>query len=152
MFWWRKWSTFDAFNEYVMFSVNTNSSIFTILHSERYDYCEFKPPIVSFCWLVESNDTLYGNDAAFINEVHQRLSNICEQIIQSLKEFGNIVRILKTIVGIFLLLRLFTCLESKATTSIGTWVFSSFNRTCRFEWAEMFEICCKPLGFGTKNC
>ncbi|CAF0759446.1 unnamed protein product [Adineta ricciae] len=38
---------------------------------------------------VESNDTLYGNDENFINEMHQRLSHICEQIIQILKDVGN---------------------------------------------------------------
>ena len=43
---------------------------------------------------VESNDTLYGNDETFINEVHQRLSRICEQIIQILKDIGNTVNIL----------------------------------------------------------
>ncbi|CAF3677380.1 unnamed protein product [Rotaria sordida] len=38
---------------------------------------------------VESNDTLYGNDESFLNEIHQRLSRICEQIIQMLKDLAN---------------------------------------------------------------
>lgn len=41
--------------------------------------------------LVESNDTLYGNDGNFINEIHQRMGRICEQIIQILKDMGNTV-------------------------------------------------------------
>ncbi|CAF0956237.1 unnamed protein product [Rotaria sordida] len=39
--------------------------------------------------LIESNDTLYGNDESFLNEIHQRLSRICEQIIQMLKDLAN---------------------------------------------------------------
>ncbi|CAF0825690.1 unnamed protein product [Rotaria sp. Silwood1] len=38
---------------------------------------------------IESNDTLYGNDENFLNEMHQRLSRICEQIIQTLKDLAN---------------------------------------------------------------
>ncbi|CAM4969975.1 unnamed protein product [Rotaria socialis] len=38
---------------------------------------------------VESNDTLYGNDENFINEIHQRLTRICEQIIQILKDLAT---------------------------------------------------------------
>ncbi|CAF0894482.1 unnamed protein product [Rotaria sordida] len=38
---------------------------------------------------VESNDALYGNDESFLNEIHQRLSRICEQIIQMLKDLAN---------------------------------------------------------------
>ena len=41
--------------------------------------------------LVESNDALYGNDQDFIAEIHQRLSRLCEQIIQILKDVGNTV-------------------------------------------------------------
>jgi len=38
---------------------------------------------------VESNDTLYGNDEKFIEEIHNRLTKICEQIIQFLKDTAN---------------------------------------------------------------
>ncbi|UJR27431.1 hypothetical protein I4U23_008720 [Adineta vaga] len=38
---------------------------------------------------VESNDTLYGNDKEFLNEMHQRLNRICDQIIQILKDMAN---------------------------------------------------------------
>ncbi|CAF2901704.1 unnamed protein product [Rotaria sp. Silwood2] len=38
---------------------------------------------------IESNDTLYGNDENFLNEIHQRLTRICEQIIQILKDLAN---------------------------------------------------------------
>ncbi|CAF3518945.1 unnamed protein product [Adineta steineri] len=38
---------------------------------------------------VESNDTLYGNDEKFLNEIYQRLNKLCEQIIQTLKDLAN---------------------------------------------------------------
>ena len=40
---------------------------------------------------VESNDTLYGNDQQFIEEVHKLLARLCEQIVQSLKDFATTV-------------------------------------------------------------
>jgi hypothetical protein len=43
--------------------------------------------------LVESNDTLYGNDPTFLNEIHQRIGRISEQLIQTLKELGDSVSI-----------------------------------------------------------
>ena len=47
---------------------------------------------ISFDVSVESNDLLYGTDENFINEIHQRLTRICEQIIQILKDVANSVR------------------------------------------------------------
>jgi hypothetical protein len=41
---------------------------------------------------VESNDLLYGTDENFLNEIHQRLTRICEQIIQILKDLATSVR------------------------------------------------------------
>jgi len=42
-------------------------------------------------YLVESNDSLYGNDEKFIEEIHKRLTKICEQIIQFFKELSKTV-------------------------------------------------------------
>lgn len=40
---------------------------------------------------VESNDTLYGNEQVFIEEVHKLLTQICDKIIQSLKDMATTV-------------------------------------------------------------
>ena len=40
---------------------------------------------------VESNDTLYGNDQQFIEETHKLLTQICDKIIQSLKDMATTV-------------------------------------------------------------
>lgn len=40
---------------------------------------------------VESNDTLYGNDQQFIEEVHKILTRLCDQIVQSLKDLASAV-------------------------------------------------------------